>query len=181
MEDQMRLAIKYAQAMLTVFDALLTREDIAQVNSIVHFLEQHKKVLFFLKLSHIDQEVKAQALESLLNGVVHKKPFIKLIQVLLDDNRGHLIGQVLRQLVILYRDIHHIEEFAITSSHELSSNELDKIEQFLARQTGNDIIYTYSRDASLIAGLRLQSRTALWEHSIRKQLRELALHMTPKG
>lgn len=181
MEHQVRLAKKYAQAVLNVFNGSLSREDIAQIQNIVLFLETHKKALFFLKLSRIDKNVKLRALEKLFSEVPDKKPFLRLIQVLLDDNRGHLLYQVLRQLVTLYQDTHNIMSFSFTSSHELSEAELDKIEQFLARQTGGDIIYTYSRDASLIAGLRLQSKTVLWEHSIRKQLRELALHMAPKG
>ena len=181
MEHQVRLSKKYAQAVFNVFDASLSREDIAQIQRIVLFLEAHKKALFFLKLSHIDQGIKLRALEELFTDISNKKPFLMLIRLLLDDNRGHLIYQILRELVVLYQSAHNIMSFSFTSSHELSPGELDKIEQFLARQTGGDIIYTYSRDASLIAGLRLQSKTVLWEHSIRKQLRELALHMAPKG
>ena len=47
MEHQVRLAKKYAEAFLNVFDASLSREDIARVQDIVGFLAVHKKVLFF--------------------------------------------------------------------------------------------------------------------------------------
>jgi F0F1-type ATP synthase delta subunit len=122
-----------------------------------------------------------RALEALFAEFSDKKPFTALIRVLLDENRGYLITAALRELVVLYQAAHNIMPCAITSSHPLSQEELDNVQQFLARQTGSDIIYTYSRDTSLIAGLRVQSKTILWEHSIRKQLRELALHMAPKG
>ena len=181
MEHQVRLAKKYAEAFLNVFDASLSREDIARVQDIVGFLAVHKKVLFFLRLSHIDDEIKVKALEELCIHIPDKKPFFRLIRQLVEDSRGYLIYQVLYELIALYRQRHHIMAFSFKSSHPLSHDELVKIEQFLARQTGDDIIYTYSQDASLIAGIRLQSKTVLWESSIRKKLREFALQMAPKG
>jgi len=181
MEQQIRLARKYAQAVFNVFGDSLSHDDIAQVQHIVAFLEQHKKALFFLRLSRIDFKVKERALDELFVDLSNKKPFMALIRLLLQENRGHLIYAALRELVTLYYDAHHIMSCTITSSHALSSDILDKVEQFLARQTGNDIIYTYSRDMSLIAGIRVQSKTILWEHSIRKQLRDLALKMASEG
>jgi ATP synthase F1 delta subunit len=181
MEQQIRLARNYAHAVLNVFGPSISRDDITHIQNIVLFLEQHKKALFFLRLTRIDQEVKLKALDALFVELSNKKPFMALIRLLITDNRGHLVYRVLSELVDLYRTANHIMSCTITSSHELSQDELNKVEQFLARQTGDDIIYTYSRDASLIAGLRVQSQTILWEHSVRKQLRELALHMAPKG
>jgi ATP synthase F1 delta subunit len=181
MEYHLRISKKYAQAVFNVFGASMVRDDIERIEKIVSFLGQHKKALFFLQLAHIDLDVKMRSLDELFVDFSDKKPFMRLIRFLLDENRGHLIDGVLREIVSLYYDAHKIMPCAITSSHELSSDELHKVEQFLARQTGDDIIYTYKRDPSLIAGLRVQSKTILWEHSIRKQLRELALHMAPKG
>ncbi len=181
MEHQIRLAKKYAEAVINVFGASMSRDDIAHIRIIVTFLEGHKKALFFLKLSRIDRYVKLRALDALFVDISDKKPFLAIIRLLIDDNRGYLVYQVLRELVSLYESMHNIMSCRITSSHELSAVELTKVQQFLARQTGSDIIYTYSQDKSLIAGLRVQSKTILWEHSIRKQLREFALHMAPKG
>lgn len=181
MEQQVRLSKKYAQAVFNLFGSSFSRDDIARIHTIVSFLEQHKKALFFLRLSHIDIEIKVRALDELMADISDKKPFMALIRLLLHENRGHLIYQTLREIVVLYYAAQNIMPCAISSSHPLSQEELHKVEQFLARQTGSDIIYTYSRDTSLIAGLRVQSKTVLWEHSIRKQLRELALHMAPKG
>jgi len=181
MEQHLRLANKYAQAVFNVFDSSMSRDDIASIEKIVIFLEQHKKALFFLKLSSIGMEVKKHALNALLSDLSNKKPCMALIQILLNDNRGHLLYHALRGLVDLYYKAYHIMPCHITSSHELSPTEFDNVKQFLARQTGDAIIYTYSRDTSLIAGIRVLSKTILWEHSIRKQLHELALNMAPKG
>ena len=41
-------------------------------------------------------------------------------------------------------------------------------------QTAATNLYAYSIDTDLIAGVRIQSDTLLWEYSIDKQLRKLA-------
>jgi F0F1-type ATP synthase delta subunit len=181
MEHQIRLSGKYAQAVMNVFGESISREDIAHVQEIITFLGEHKKALFFLRLSRIDLAVKERALDKLFENLSNKKPFFALVHLLVQENRGHLIYGALSELVAIYYQTHKIMACEITSSHSISAESLDKVQQFLARQTGNDIIYTYTRDASLIAGIRAQSKTVLWEYSIRKQLRELALHMASEG
>lgn len=181
MEHQIRISRKYAQAVMNVFGQSISREDIAHVQDIIIFLEQRKKALFFLRLSRIDLAVKERTLDKLFENLSHKQPFIALVHLLLQENRGHLIYSALRELVILYYEAHKIMVCEIKTSHAISVEALEKVQQFLARQTGNDIIYTYTRDASLIAGIRAQSKTILWEHSIRKQLREIALHLASEG
>ena len=99
--------------------------------------------------------------------------FEKLITLLVHDKRAPLMSRVLKELVALYRKKHTIVFFEITSSHGLTHEQLDNIEQFLARKTGCDIIYKYEVDTTLIAGLRLQSDAFVWEYSIRKQLENM--------
>ncbi len=102
MEHQIRLAKKYAEAVINVFGASMSRDDIAHIRIIVTFLEGHKKALFFLKLSRIDRYVKLRALDALFVDISDKKPFLAIIRLLIDDNRGYLVYQVLRELVSLY-------------------------------------------------------------------------------
>ena len=73
-----------------------------------------------------------------------------------------------------------IEHIMITRIHMhllLSMNDKEQIEQFLVRATGHTNIYKYKVDNALIAGVRLQSETLLWEHSIAKQLRQLEISL----
>lgn len=181
MEHQIRLSRKYAQAVLNVFGQSISRDDIAHVEQIISFLKQHKKALFFLRLSRIDVQIKERALDRLFEDLSNKKPFIALVHLLVQENRAHLVYSTLSELVTLYYDMHKVMAFEISTSHSISAESLSRVQQFLARETGNDIIYTYTHDASLIAGIRAQSKTILWEHSIRKQLREIALHMASEG
>ena len=68
-----------------------------------------------------------------------------------------------------------IARVKISSSHDITQQDLDAIERFLVNQTGLSIIYTYAIDKKLIAGIRLQSNTLLWECSINKQLTQIKL------
>lgn len=181
MVNRALLARKYARAFLNVVGTTISGDDITHIEHIISFLKDHKQALFFLKLSYITNEVKRDALHALFAQVPHKEAFHKLIRILLDDNRGYLIYPVLEELVDIYDQMHHITSFTITSSHILSHQDLEEIRHFLTARIGGDIVYTYHQDPSLIAGIRLQSNTLLWEHSIRKQLRALTAHMALKG
>jgi len=63
--------------------------------------------------------------------------------------------------------------FNITSSHHLDISDLEIIEKFLAFKTGKKIISHHNLNKKLIAGIRLESNTLLWEYSIYKQCETL--------
>jgi F0F1-type ATP synthase delta subunit len=93
-----------------------------------------------------------------------------LIDLLIMDKRSELMPLVLDKICGLYYQIHNIELFTIASSDSLSESQVKDIEQFLAQCTGHVILSHRIIDTDLIAGIRLQSATSLWEHSIRRQL-----------
>lgn len=168
------LAKKYAQAFFNVFGSKITEKKSNNVEDAYLFLSKNKDKLFYLGVPHVPAEIKIDVLHKILiDG--HKLPtvFEKLIKLLVRDKRAPLIRLVLKQLVALYRQKHNIVFFEITSSHPLTQDQLDNVEQFLARETGCDIIYKYEVDNRLIAGLRLQSNLFVWEYSIRKHLDSL--------
>ena len=101
MEQQIRLSRKYAQALLNVFGQSISTDDIGHIQQIISFLDQHKNALFFLRLSRIDDDVKVRALDKLFENLSYKKPFLALVRLLVQENRGHLIYGTLRELLSL--------------------------------------------------------------------------------
>ncbi len=102
--------------------------------------------------------------------------FDRLIHLLIQDRRVVLLADILHKLSALYRDRHGIGHVLITSSHILNNEQLSGIKRFLARKTGLDIIYTHRVDRKLIAGIRLQGDSFVWEYSVRKSLNNLLVH-----
>jgi ATP synthase F1 delta subunit len=173
------VAKKYAQAFLNVFDKQITYEDFTHFCLAADFFTQNKQLLFFLSWPIINTQLKVKALKEALKVFrLNKQCFGTLIDLLATHKRTFLIMEVLKQLCVQYKVRHNIMKFSIRSSHELEKEDLDILSQFLVNLTAKDIIYDYAIEKKLIAGIRLQSSTYLWECSINKQLMQIKLaHM----
>lgn len=175
-QNQRIIAKKYARAFFNVFAGSLTDDEFLIICKAAEFFDNNKHLLFFLGWHSIVTSEKIKALRGTLEyfGLVGK-PYDSLIALLARDKRTFLIKDVLDQICQLYQQHKNIGAFAITSSHELSAAELVCLEEYLAKHTGQAIMYSYSVDKNLIAGIRMQSDTALFEYSIRKQLEQIKL------
>jgi len=167
------VAKKYAQAFINVFLDTLSLQDYDNIQQASKNI--NKQILFFLRLPALDYTVRKDALIMLSKRFNLPPPVQKLLLLLLKDNRAFLVCEVLHYVCLLYRQYKHITEFAIMSSHPLTVDDRGIIKHFLAQMTGQDIMYTYKIDKKLIAGIRLQSDTLLWEYSIRQRLAQAQL------
>lgn len=173
------LSRKYAQAFLNCFIDDISLEGLSALHALELFLRTHQKVLFFLSLSHINVQIKKQFLKELFEKFKVTDSLNKLAHVLVDSKRGQLLYTVLQQIITMYKQRRQIASFAIEASHPLTESQIEIIQQFLARMLGCDIIYEYTIKKALIAGIRLQSDTQLWEYSIDKQLDSMSHQSTP--
>ena len=63
----------------------------------------------------------------------------------------------------------------------LDEKQIDQFKTFLSKTSGKRITMQIEVDASLICGIRARSLTRLWEHSIKKKLREAQHVMYEQG
>lgn len=164
------IARRYAQAFLNVFIDAISLDDCSHIEMAAHFLTKHRQALFFLTLPHIEFSTKVSLLERLMKSLSVDPSINKLIKLLIRDKRLFLLPEVFEQISLLYREEKNIKLFMVMSSHTLEEKALRVVQRFLATKIGCDIVYTYKENRDLIAGIRLQSDTLLWEYSIRKQL-----------
>lgn len=169
----MNIVSKYAHAYIHVSGDLLTQHEILQCQKAADFLNTHGRALFLLKVPVIPYEVKREALMEITARFTLPKSIQALIDLLLKHKRAFLLADILDEISTIYAKKKSIHTFRVTSSAELTARERGDIESFLADRVQGTIIYTYVVDKKLIAGIRLQSETLLWEHSIDKQLREV--------
>lgn len=172
---QLSLAKKYASAFLNVWGEKILPEDFKKIVTIKDFFAQHKKDLFFLRLPHIGPSKKLQIIGDFIPECTVKPFLLRLLELLLDHKRAFLFYDVLDQLCEQYRQKNKIMIFSVISSHSLDSEQKQEIKQFLANKTGYEIEYDTIIKKQLIAGIRLQSDTLLWEYSIRKNLSSVDL------
>jgi len=167
-------AKKYAKAFLNVFADSISAEDFEHICSFAQFLAAHRRSLFFFGLPHIAFDEKVEIIDWLVKQFKLPKELKKLLVLLVKNGKTQLMHEVIEQVCEQYQSLNHIEPFIISSSHELTQAQLDEIKMLLERATKNKVLYSFHVDKDLIAGLRAQSNTKLWEYSIAKQLRILA-------
>lgn len=166
---------KYAQAFLNIIGDRLSLEYFTKLSAAQQFFAHHHKQLFFLTMPIVDDDTKVAYLEKVFTRFGLDDYLKKLAALLVRHKRAFLMPRVLKQLCRLYKKRNNIAQFSISSSHALGQDELKTVQQFLVRKTGQTILYEYMIDKRLIAGIRLQSDTLLWDYSIRKQLEQIKL------
>ena len=167
------LARKYAQAFINVFIHELDTEKIKHIKHLAHFLEKHRRVLFYVELSKLDDQGTKKAFIEVLREFKLDTLLESLIFLLQASQRFFLLPKVLEYIVHLYNDYHNIMEFTIISSHSLKETEIEEIVRSLEQKTGKKVIFSTHTDKQLIAGIKLYSDSYGWEYSIRRQLRAL--------
>lgn len=167
------LAKRYAQAYLNVYVDSISYKDFRLMRDAALFFAAQRQLLFFLNWPAIKTSTKISALRQAMAYCQMPESFNRLIDLLASHKRMFLIIKILACICEIYEKKHAIGQVTITSSHPIEPQELNVMQQFLANKTGLSIIYDYKIDKKLIAGIRLQSDTFLWEYSINKQLESM--------
>lgn len=167
------LALKYAQAFTNVFAPTLHERDIETIERLHGFISAHREVLFLLKLPFIEQGMKRQAVESMVQ-LFHLPACIKnLVTMLVEHRRVELLAEVLRNVSVRYRQMYAKQSMCISSACQLSEHERELVEAFIKRLTAMAHSYTYIVRKDLVAGIRMQSNELFFEHSVRRRLRDI--------
>jgi ATP synthase F1 delta subunit len=165
------VARKYAAAFLSVAHETFSYNDFLIIDERKELLLEARAILFYMMLPVIKQPAIDRVVDLLFEGCA-TAPLLKRVAVLLlKHHRIIILPEVLHQIGDLYKKEKGLAQFSITSAHSLDTALQQKLLNYLEHETGQKIIPEFSIDKSLIAGVRAQSDTALWEHSIRKQLR----------
>ncbi len=175
MNGELILSKRYATAYIHLFDEQLDLEVSERCAQAADFLRSHHQALLMLKLPTVSVSEQRSCLSALFDYFKLPHSLLKLVDLLGEHNRLILLPAVLSQITKLYRVRHHIALYHIKSSAKLDKEALEIIRNFIEKLSGKKIITLEKVDESLIAGIRLQSDTRLWEYSIQKQLNELYL------
>lgn len=167
------LARKYATAFFIVADDAFDEHDYEYAGQLEQFFIAHRSALGLLNVPILESSAIHEVVSGLASNFHSAHFFKRLVLLLIRQRRVLILPMVLYYIRELYCKRAHIVEFDIASSHELSDDERKTLTKLLANATGMRIRPTYNIDPKLIAGIRMQSDTLGWEHSVRKQLREV--------
>ena len=164
---------KYARAFLNVYHGTLTSEMIDAIQQMCEFLRAHHRVVFFLKLSVLDEEIKIRGLHMLCDRYGLGESVRALIALLQQHRRLYLITDVLCHVRDAFLVDQNIESFCVTCASELTDEQEKTIHTFLSAQLSREVICCFTVDRSLIAGVRAQGANYMWERSVAQQLRNV--------
>lgn len=167
------LGHKYASAFLNIFSDQLKISDADRCQGLAQYLREHSDFFLLLQAPFIRQKKQAEVLKKLWDQFKLPPVFQKLADLLRSGNRLSLLPDVLQACAQEFKKRENFVLFSIKTAHELSKHDRAIIEDFLHKKTDKTIQPTYTLDTKLIAGLRLQSSTLLWEYSIQKQLQAI--------
>lgn len=179
--SQSLLAKKYAKAYLNVFSEDIAVEDIKAVEKFALFLKKSRSAMFLICSVNILHEQKVKVLSKLFEHFNVDRILQKLIVVMLKRNDLCLLPQVLQDVYCLYKDQHDIIDLNIISAELLDEEEEKFFQNFFAKLSGKQLLVSTQIDSSLLAGVRLQSNTFLWDYSVASRLRSLRNKLFVEG
>jgi len=169
-----KLARTYAQAIVRVWPDL-TIHEIDAGSKLANFLEQ-RTIAFYLPLTTIADAIKMRAILAIADHLQAPHDLLVGIMTLISkQHRLVLLSSILRELAALYKQQHRMITVKFISSSAWDMADVAPITRFLEQRTGSVIEPQLLVDPRLIAGIRLQSDTYMWEHSVAQQLRALGL------
>lgn len=174
MNNQERLlSRRYAKAFFNVYEEQIDFDDFYALERAEKFFVERKEINFFMKISSLSSKAKQDALVSISQQIGLKSIFLKLLFLLIEKKRSSFFPEIFKQLRLELKRRKSITEWMITSSIVLSDLQKDTLEVFLKKTVGMHTVCTYKQNQALIAGVRIQSDTLLWEDSLQQRLQRI--------
>lgn len=172
------LARRYAQAFVQAFGNSIDIHLIERFRQAADYLVAHKKITIFLALPCVDDAHKFAMLDRVCKHLNVNPASYKLITLLLKHKRSWLLPQVLYAITEQLYKARGVEFFTIESFPALTHEQLETVEHQLSAMTKRTILYRYRTNPTLIAGIRAQSASYLYERSIAARLRAVRQALT---
>jgi len=169
-----KIARNYAKAFLNYIGDVLTPSHCEILKTALSSFKQYPEAITLLKIPTISSKLKKEKLLFWFNALKLPVDITKLLDVLVQHQRLFLFSEVMEQLCSEYYERNNIVEFCIRSTVLLKQEQVDSIHAFLEHKIGKHIRSTSMLEKKLIAGVRFQSDTFLWEYSLRQRLRNIA-------
>ena len=171
---ELLLVNRYAQAFFNHYRTDCDTHCFTLLPKAIVYFEHHKKLLFLLNLSLVTIAEKEHTIHQWCASQGLASSYEKLFMLLMQHQRIILIPHILKQIIFLCNKSYHSELFHIKSTVTLTDDQKKNLESFVEKQVGASSKYEYTLDASLIAGIRIESDTLLWENSVKNRLRILS-------
>lgn len=164
------IALKYAQAFFNIHATKIDQSILDKLNTIISLINRNKKLMAYLEVPSVTAHIKKAMLTDVSHKLLLDESITTLMSVLYSHGRISLLKEVLVGIIMLYEQHNNIVSCQISTSHPIDQ----KAEQTIVAFThtlcpGKKIIPEFIIDKKLIGGLRIRTKSLLWERSIAKR------------
>lgn len=167
------LSKKYAQAYYHMYAGSIQKSSIQSLQQASNFLEHSKEILFLLGYGALNSQDVTRCIQLFIQRFALPETIEKICMLLLQHNRIFLLEMVLHDICCIYKQEQKEIDVTLSTAHELSPEQIASLTDFFISYSEGRVSVDVVRDPSLIAGVRMQSETWLWEDSVAKKLRAL--------
>lgn len=171
---------KYAVAYIHVFKEDIDSSVLDALQRAFDFLSKHKNMLFLLSLYETTTEEKKRIITKFITTFKLPDSIHRLMDLLLQNKDICILTDVLRDVYCFSKKEFGVEDLKISSSCLLSESDQETLKQFFVTLSHKTCRITVEQDAELIAGIRMQSDTLLWENSVAKNMKKLRFDLLKK-
>lgn len=168
---------KYAQAYIKEYQDTLGIDEVKNFKVVIQFFRQHHNFLSIMSILVGKEDGFENLLHELQSHFLLPKSIKKLISVLVEHKKLHILAQVLQDIYCLYMLNNNLLEVTITTAEPLEEEQKQRFEEFFKKLSGKNIMSNVILDESLIAGIRMQSDLFLWEYSIKSRIAKISRNM----
>ena len=186
LENEAIIAKKYAVAFFNVYRDQYSFGEIRKLLDLKSFFANNNHFYVSLRIPNIPIKIKEKALDKIVEKFELAKSFKILMHKLIKDDRIDILDSVLLYIWRIYKKSNHIVNLKISSSHKLINQDKKIVIDFINKKLlkpfqpktalTNFIINPFN-----IVGIRIESKTLLWERTIRKELLMVGKSIAKKG
>ncbi len=164
------IAKKYALALLNLYSKQIGNICFESLRELNNFFKKNKKILMYLNIPSLPDDVKKQVLEGILQKLNTCNTISIVAHTLLKQRRINLLDNVVDQIVRQYKIRKNILNFKVLSSHSLDQAEKKIVLDFLQKSVNATIQADFFIDKKLICGIKILGDNIMWERSFVKRL-----------
>ena len=168
-----QLINKYAKALYAVAQkANSVPKTSLAINQLCDCIKDISELNHLLSSQRIDKDTKKRVISNIFENICNKIEF-DLIMILIDNNDISLLNDISKKYNYLAKLNSDEMNATITSSVELSHDELDKIKDKIRKVTGKKVNLESQVDSNLLGGIKLRSENIIIDNSLKFRLNKI--------
>ncbi len=168
------LVRRYAQGLV---NSVVSEEEFSNIQreltDFSEFLSRYENLKKILLSPFHTRSKRIQIIKQVLGRKGYQKKTVRFLVLLIDNDRLHLLEQILDLLPELWNERQGITTFEVTSAVPLNESQKRRLKEGLESLEKRKVFLKYKIDEKLIAGISVKKGNIVYDVSLRRGLEKL--------